>query len=187
MIVRFALLFLLAPCAAAVELHIEFGAIERILSEQVFTEEGRRYVKGDRTTRCNFAYLEKPRVESDGDRIRIRAKFTGRSSLNVLGQCVGLGDAFPVILTARPVYKDGQLRLADVVAVSDGKTGYYIRRVCAALATGLPRDFHYAVEEEARKLLVDPGKRELHGFQVPEVRVAGGALVLVIDFQLRVK
>ena len=186
LVVRLSLLLLAAQCAGAVELHIQFGALERILAEQVFSEEGRRYVKGDRTTRCNFAYLESPRIDNDNGRIRIRAKFTGRSALNVLGQCVGLGDAFAVIVTARPVYKDGQLRLADVVAASD-KTGYYIRRVCAGLTAGLPRDFRYPVEDEARRLLEESGKRELREFQVPAIRVTADALVLVVDFQLKVK
>lgn len=182
-----AALLLLASCAPAVELQIEFRALERILAEQVFTEDGRRYVKGDRKTRCNFAYLESPRIENDNGRVRIHARFTGRTALNVLGQCVGLGDAFPVTLTARPVYKDGQLRLADVAATSDGRNGYYIRRVCAALAAGLPRDFRYPLENEARRLLEEPGRREIRGFQAPDIRVTSDALVLVVDFQLRVK
>jgi hypothetical protein len=180
-------LLLAAQSAGAVELQIEFRALERMLAEQVFTEEGRRYVKGNKTQHCNFAYLESPRIENDNGRLRIRAKFTGRTALNVLGQCVGLGDAFAVVLTARPVYQDGQLRLADVVAASDGKNGYYVRRVCAALSAGLPRDFRYPLADEARRLLEDPGKRDLRAFRVPEIRVAADALVLVVDFQLRVK
>jgi hypothetical protein len=184
---RLCLTLLLATCAHAVELHIEFKALERMLGEQVFTEDGRRYVKGGPATRCNFAYLEAPQVESDRGRLRIRAQFTGRSALNVLGQCVGLGDAFHATITARPQYKDGQLRLADVVATSDGKTGFYIRRVCTGLAGSLGRDFRYPVETEAKKLLEAPGVRELRAFTVSEIRVTADALVLVADFELRVK
>jgi hypothetical protein len=157
-----------------------------MLAEQVFTEEGRRYVKGDRKNRCNFAYLESPKIESDGERLRIRAKFTGRSSLNVLGQCVGLGDAFNVTVTARPAYKDGNLRLQDVSAAAD-RTGFYIRRVCAALSGSLGSDFKYPLEAEAKRLLEEGGKREVHAFKVPDVRVRGDALVLAVDFELRVK
>src|SRR5436190_8154537 len=92
---RLLTLFLaLPPAAAAVEMHIQFGALERMLTEQVFTQEGRRYVRGGKSTRCNFAYLEKPQVHGEGGRLSIRAKFTGRSALNMLGQCVGMGDAF---------------------------------------------------------------------------------------------
>ena len=173
--------------ARAVELHIQFAALERMLAEQVFTEEGRRYVRGDKSNRCNFAYLESPKIEGDGGRLRIRAKFTGRSSVNVLGQCVGLGDAFQVVISARPQYKDGRLRLQDVVAASDGRSGFYIRRVCAGLQTSLERDFAYPLEAEARRLLEEGGKREVRGFKVPDVRVSGDSLVLTVDFELRVK
>jgi hypothetical protein len=181
------LALLIAAHARAVELHIQFGALERILGEQMFTEEGRRYVRGDKSNRCNFAYLESPKIESDGGRLRIRARFTGRSSVNVLGQCVGLGDAFQVIVTARPQYKDGRLRLQDVVAASDGKTGFYIRRVCTGLSTSLERDFAYPLEAEAKRVLEEGGRRELRGFKVPDVRVSGDSLVLAVDFELRVK
>lgn len=181
-----ALALLLAAHARAVELHIQFGALERMLSQQVFTEEGRRYVRGGKSNRCNFAYLESPKIESDGGRLRIRAKFSGRSSLNVLGQCVGLGDAFNVVVTARPQYKDGCLRLQEVAASSGDRSGFYIRRVCTALSGSLERDFKYPLEAEAKRVL-EEGGRELRGFKVPDVRVSGEALVLVVDFELRVK
>jgi hypothetical protein len=194
--IRLAAALLLAACAApqarAVELHLSFGALERMLAEQVFTQEGRRYVRGDKSNRCNFAYLESPRVGAEAGKLRIRARFSGRSSLNMLGQCVGLGDAFNVVIDARPQYKGGVIRLAEVVASSDGKTGFYIRRVCAALQASLARDFAYPLETQARKLLEDPGaqpgyKREMRSFNVPEIRIAPDALVLVLDFQLAVK
>lgn len=163
-----------------------------MLADQVFTDEGRRYVHGSQTTKCNFAYLEKPQIRAESGRLRIRAHFTGRTALNVLGQCVGLGDAFDVVILARPQYKAGNLGLADVVASSDGKTGYYIRRVCEALQTSLARDFRYPLGSVAQKALEDstgqPGyHRELRNFTVPEIRVSADALVLVLDFELTVK
>jgi len=176
----------------AVDLRLQFGALERMLAEQAFTQEGRRYVHGDRTAKCNFAYLEKPRVEGDAGKLRIRARFTGRTALNVLGQCVGLGDAFGVVIAARPVYKDGNIGLADVTVTSDGRTGLYIRRVCAAMATSLARDFRYPVAAEAKKILEDPGpqspyRRELQDFRVTSIQVTGEALILALDFALTVR
>jgi hypothetical protein len=187
-----AVLLLLASCAPAVELRLEFGALERILSAQLFTQEGRRYVRGSQAARCNFAYLEKPHVHGDNGRLRIQARFTGRSALNVLGQCVGMGDAFDLTITATPQYRAGNISLRDVVATSDSRTGFYIRRVCAALSSSLARDFKYPIAVEAQRALEDPGaqpqyKRELRNFQVSEIRVTGDALVLVLDFQLTVK
>ena len=163
-----------------------------MLAEQVFTQEGRRYVHGSKTAKCNFAYLEKPRVESRDGRLRIHARFTGRTAANVFGGCVGLGDAFDLTISATPQYRDSNVVLREVTVTSDGKTGFYIRRVCIAMAASLTRDFKYPVATEARKILEDPGgqsqyKRELQGFSVSEIRVTSDALVLVLDFQLTVK
>ena len=41
-----ALLSLAAFDAGAVEVHLQFGALERMLAKQVFTQDGRKYVKG---------------------------------------------------------------------------------------------------------------------------------------------
>jgi hypothetical protein len=187
-----ALLFLLAHSASAVELHIQFGALERMLTEQVFTQEGRRYVHGSKGAKCNFAYLEKPQVRGDNGLLRIKARFTGRSALNVVGQCVGLGDAFDVVVTAIPIYRGGALGLQQVKVTSEGKTGYYIRRVCEAMQASLTRDFKYPLEEQARRMLEDPAaqpgyKREVRKLSVPDIRVSSDALVLQVDFELTVK
>ena len=174
------------------ELHIQFNALERVLAESVFTQDGRRYFHGDKNNRCNFAYLEKPQVRSDGGRLVIRAHFTGRSSLTALGVCVGLGDAFGVVISATPAFRDGNIVLSQVTAASDGKTGYYIRRVCAALGSSLGKDFRYPISAQFQKALEDPAiqpayPRQLRNFKVPEIRVSGEALILVVDFELTVK
>jgi len=178
--------------AGAVEVHLQFAALERMLSKQVFTQDGRKYVKGSEKTRCNFAYLEQPKFQGKDGRLVIRARFSGRSSLNMFGQCVGLGDAFTVVITATPVFQQGNVGLAGVSAVSDGKNGFYIRRVCQALSSSLSRDFHYPLASEAQRALEDPGmqpdyRRELRQFRVSEIRVTNDALVLVVDFELTVK
>jgi hypothetical protein len=188
-------LLLMAVClrpARAVEMHLQFGALERMIAEAVFTQDGRRYVYHDKSNKCNFAYLEKPRIEGVDGRLRIRAKFTGRSALNLIGQCVGLGDAFMVVVTATPQYRDGNIVLQNVVATSESKTGIYIRRVCPILGASLARDFKYPLAAEAKRILEDssgqPGyKRELHDFQVPAIRVTTDALVIQADFALVVK
>jgi hypothetical protein len=162
-----------------------------MLADSVFTQEGRRYF-GKRNSKCNFAYLEKPRVDGNAGRLVIHARFSGRSAANFLGQCVGLGDAFDLTITATPQYHEGNIVLKDVAVASDNKTGFYIRRVCAVMKTSLGRDFHYPINPAAQKLLEDPGsqpayKRELRNFSVTGIRVTGDALVLVLDFELTVR
>jgi hypothetical protein len=186
------LLALCAPPAHAVELHLQFGALEKMIADAVFTQDGRRYVHNDKSNKCNFAYLEKPQIQGADGRLRIRAKFTGRSALNVIGQCIGLGDAFIVVAVATPQYRNGNIVLQNVVATSEGKTGIYIRKVCSILGSSLERDFKYPLAAEAKRILEDstgqPGyKRELRDFQVPAIRVSEDALVIETDFALIVK
>jgi hypothetical protein len=187
-----AVLFLLTANAAAVELHVQFGALERMLAEQVFTQEGRRYVKGNKDNKCNFAYLEKPHVRGEGDRLRMTARFSGRSTLNLAGLCVGVGDAFDLVILALPIYKNGAVMLQNVKVTSEGKTGFYIRRVCSAMEASLARDFKYALERDARAMLENPEvqpsyKREVRKFDVRDIRVTNDALVVQVDFELTVK
>jgi hypothetical protein len=182
----------LIPTARAVEVRIRFGALERMLAETVFTQDGRKYVRGTQADKCTFAYLESPRIEGAGGRLLIRARFTGRSALGVLGKCVGLGDAFGAVILATPQYHDGFVTLTGVSVSSGGKSGYYIRRVCTAMAASLGRDFRYPLASEFQQAIENPGilptyPRALKDFQVSEVRVTGDALILVIDFQITVK
>ena len=125
-------------------------------------------------------------------KLRVHARFTGRSSLNMFGACVGMGDAFDLTITAVPVYKEGNIVMRDVVVTSDGRTGFYIRRVCAAMSASLAHDFQYPVAGAARAALEDPAMqpaypRQLRNFRVTGIRVTNDALVLAIDFQLTVK
>jgi len=163
-----------------------------MLAQQVFTQDGRRYVHNDNTNKCNFAYLEKPQVRGGEGKLNIHARFTGRSALNMFGQCVGLGDAFELTIAATPRFRDAYIALGGVTVTSDNKSGYYIRRVCPVLASSLGRDFRYPISAEFQKALEDAAilplfPRQLRNFRVPEIRVEADALVLVLDFELTIK
>src|SRR5580704_13359233 len=107
-------LFLAAvPCLAA-EIELRFDALERIIAEQVFTQDGRKYVRGTPTTKCQFAYLEKPRIGSDNGLLRVSARFSGRAALDLLGGCIGLGDSFDLTMVAAPVVRNGAIGFKDV-------------------------------------------------------------------------
>jgi len=179
-------LLLIPAVSRAAEIHISFNALERMLSAQMFTDEGRRYVKGSRTDKCNFAWLEKPSVHEAGGRLLMRARFTGRSSVDILGRCLGLGDSFPLSIIATPFYDSGQVGLRDVkVAPDSGHWGFYISRVCAALGTSLEKQFRYPLAQEAKTRL-DAPDRQLRKFHVTSIRVTTQALVLDVDFMIYV-
>ena len=66
MTLRLFIALLLLPLAArAVELHLQFGALERILADQLFTEEGRRYVHGNQKDINNAKGRENQFAELD--------------------------------------------------------------------------------------------------------------------------
>ena len=153
-----ALLLAAAAQVSAVEIQVRYAALERILASQVFTQDGRRYVKGDAKTRCSFAYLEHPELRGDNGRLSLKARFTGRSALDVFGRCIGMGDSFDVYITAVPYYHNQSIGLKDVRVEGRApqgapRTGYYVRRVCAALGDSLRKQFEYRVGEQAKRLL----------------------------------
>jgi hypothetical protein len=192
---RLALILVAMPAIPvhAAELELRFTALERILAEQVFTQDGRHYVRGSKATRCQFAYLEKPHISgemgADGGRLRVGARFSGRSAIDVLGGCVGLGDSFDLVMTASPVVRAGAIALDDV-KITTARESYYIRRVRAALAGSISKDLKIEVREQARKLLEQPGgsyQPDLAAFDLTGIRIKPDALVLVIEFRLVIK
>ena len=188
------LLFSGIPALGA-ELELRYAAIERVIADQLFSQDGRLYVRGNKTTRCKFAYLESPHVGAADGRLRVSARFSGRTALDMLGACVGLGDSFDFTMIASPVVKNGALALKEV-QVSTPRDSFYIRRVRQALISSFSRDFKIEVRDQARRLLEQPPaqaspkpfyQRELASFDLRDVRVQPDALVLVMDFRLVVK
>ena len=187
-------LFLLAvfPAHAATEVELSFGALQQMLSAQLFTQDGRRYVKGNQTTRCSYAYLEHPKVGEAGGRLRVESKFSGRSALNMFGKCVGMGDSFDLIILATPIYKGGSMELKDVYVETRGRETYYSRQVRQALAKTLDSQLKWPIEGLARSVLETnvtgmPVQKKVTRFEVTAITVQRDALVLTVDFRLQVK
>ena len=179
----------------AADLELRYGALERIIADQLFTQDGRHYVRGNQKTKCQFAYLESPHIGADSGRLRVTARFSGRSALDMFGRCVGLGDSFDLTLTGSPVVRGGALAFNDV-AISTPRDSYYIRRVRQALTGAFSKDFRIDVRDQARRLIQQPPDpaapkplydRELAGFDLGDVRVTPDGLVLVVEFKLVVK
>jgi hypothetical protein len=190
-----ALLLLSGIPAWSAELELRYAAIERVIADQLFSQDGRLYVRGNKSTRCKFAYLESPHVGAADGHLRVSARFSGRTALDMMGTCMGLGDSFDFTMIASPVVKNGALALKEV-NVSTPRDSFYIRRVRQALTSSFSRDFKIEVRDQARRLLEQPPaqplpkplyERELASFDLRDVRVQPDALVLVMDFRLVVK
>ena len=189
---RFAALIALATQAFAADLEIRYSALERMVAAQMFTQEGRRYVRGNRAAKCQYAYLEAPKLSAANGRLQVNARFSGSSALDLFSRCVGMGDSFNLTVTALPVPRKGAIGFEDA-QVSTPKDSYYIRRVRTAMSQSFDKDFKIDIRDQARRLLEQPAspnqtyQQELKDLDLTGIRVTPDALVLVIDFKLIVK
>jgi excinuclease UvrABC ATPase subunit len=188
---RFVLLIALAGRVFAADLEIRYSALERMVAAQMFTEEGRRYVKGSQAAKCQYAYLEAPKLSASADRLQVAARFSGRSAMDLFSRCVGMGDSFSVNISAVPVPRKGAIAVQDT-QVSTAKDSYYIRRVRTAMMKTFDQDFKIEIRDQARRLLEQPAansiyQQELKDLDLNAIRVTPDALVLVVDFKLVVK
>ncbi len=188
----FAVLLNLAATALPADLEIRYSALERMGAGQMFTQEGRRYVKGNQAAKCQYAYLEAPKLSASGERLQVAARFSGRSAMDLFNRCVGMGDSFTVNITAVPVARKGAIAFQDT-QVSTAKDSYYIRRVRSAMMRTFDQDFKIEIRDQARRLLEQPAttgsvyQPELKDLDLNAIRVTPDALVLVVDFKLIVK
>lgn len=188
----FAVLLLVLPAGAA-ELELRYPALERLIAEQLFTQEGRRYVRGNAAAHCQYAYLETPHIgagDGPAGQLRVTARFSGRSAMDLFGRCMGMGDSFDLTILASPVARQGAIAM-DGVQVTTLRDSYYIRRVRSALTRSFTKDFKIDIRDQARKLLEQPHAgaytENLSEFDLSGVRVTPDALVLEVEFKLVVK
>jgi len=186
-----AVLLAFAAQAFPADLEIRYSALERMVAGQMFTQEGRRYVRGNRAARCQYAYLEAPKLSAAGGRLQVAARFSGRSAMDLFSRCVGMGDSFDLTITALPVPRKGAIAFQDT-QVSTPKDSYYIRRVRTAMMHSFDQDFKIEIRDQARRLLEQPAasavyQQELKDLDLTGIRVTPDALVLVVDFKLIVK
>ena len=189
---RFVVLIALAAPAFAADLEIRYSALERMVAAQMFTQEGRRYVRGNQAAKCQYAYLEAPKLSAANGRLQVNARFSGSSALDLFSRCVGMGDSFNLTVTALPVPRKGAIGFEDA-QVSTPKDSYYIRRVRTAMTQSFDKDFKIDIRDQASRLLEQPAspnqtyQQELKDLDLTGIRVTPDALVLVIDFKLIVK
>jgi hypothetical protein len=186
------LLIASAAQALTADLEIRYSALERMIAAQMFTQEGRRYVRGSQSAKCQYAYLEAPKLSAAGERLQVAARFSGRSAMDLFSRCVGMGDSFDLDITAVPVPRRGAITFQDT-QVSTPKDSYYIRRVRSAMTRSFNQDFKIEIRDQARRLLEQPAtpgsvyQQELKDLDLTAIRVTPDALVLVVDFKLVVK
>jgi hypothetical protein len=176
----------------AAELRIYFTAVQKILSQQIFTQDGRRYVKGTQKSKCGFVYIDNPRLAENNGWLSLKTRVTARTGWELFGACLGPGDSFDLAIEGAPYYQDGSIRMKDVRVMAVDRGTWYSRRIRDAFARNFPKYFEYKVLDDLRNTLEKgqpkgPYELRLGTFQVPRIRVLNDSVILELDFSLSVR
>ncbi len=184
----FALFLAAAFLLPAIEIEIRFPLLEQQLASQLFSQDGKRYVKGNPKTHCNFAYLAEPHFSSRDGQLLITAKFTGKSSMDVFGKCVGFGDSFAFEILSNLTTKDGTLLLDKPTLKILSSDSYYSRQVLKSLQRSISDAIRYPIREEMRKILAAGSAASGYKVTIPKLEIRGVQVLkdsLLVDVDTR--
>jgi len=176
----------------AIEIEIRFPLFEKQLSQQMFTQDGRKYVKGTPRTKCNFAYLAEPHFSSREGKLLIQARFTGKSSMDLFGKCVGFGDSFGFEILSGLTTKEGALLLDQPTVKILSKDSFYSRQVLKALQKNIGEAIRYPIRDEMRKLLANgsasaPYKVTIPKLEIRNIQILKDSLLVDVDTRFMVE
>ena len=181
-----------APLVEAAELRIYFTAVQKVLSQQVFTQDGRKYVRGTDKSKCGFVYIDNPRLNENKGLLTLKTRVTARTGWEVLGACFGPGDSFDLAIEGVPYYHDGAIRMHSIRVSTVDKGSWYSRRIRDAFARNFPKYFEYKVLDDLKNTIEKgqpkgPFQLQLGTLQVPRIRVLDDSVILELDFSLSVR
>lgn len=135
------------------EITIQHTAIQKMLMEELFIDDG-RYVLLPPTT-CQYAYADSPVVTIARGRVHIRVRVSGKVSMEVGDQCLGArSDVVQVGISARPSFSDNRLVLTDIRVDEISNEGYRVL-LQQFLASAIPRAVAIDVREGLQRILSD--------------------------------
>lgn len=153
-----AIISAVAPGAVAAagplsELTIHHTAIQKMLMEELFIDDGRYHLLP--TTACQYAYVDSPVVTLSQGRVRIKARVSGKISMEVGDQCVGTrSDVVQVAVSAKPTFSGEKLVLTDIRVDEISNEGYRVL-LQQFLASAIPRAVEIDVREGLQRILAD--------------------------------
>ena len=183
------LLALAAGPARAGEVFFSHASIARALSFAQMTNEGRWFLQGASVDDCSYALLQDPRVDADGDRLRITLLFAGRGGVRIAGRCVGPGDSFDVSIAGVPGFSRGELVLSDMRLEAPDRPYFRVVRPLLerTLRDRLRFPFRSAAEGALRELSQQTGGQiGLAALEIMSIAVESKGVRLRLDLELDV-
>jgi len=168
--------------AQAAEIILEKTAVQKLVEQGQFKDNGRFYVhKGPCT-----AYLEYPAVTLRDGRVSIRTHLSGRFGAEVGGTCLGFGLASWAVVSGTPNAIGNVVRLADIRIdeVEDSTTRTILE---SGLVPTLPNAVELDVLKAVRSMLQGTNgevQAEVRALSIQTVGVADSKLSVRFEFTL---
>ena len=175
----------LAAGAQAAEIILELPALDKLVTQALFTNAGRYdLIKGP----C-FAYLAQPSVSIQNGRVRIRSHLTSRLGVPSANGCVGVSFASWTEVSGKPVSKGGSVVLGDIRIdkVDDPNMRLVLE---SGLVPALPGVIELDVLKAVRGMLQENSGRfqaSVDAFNISAVTAADDRLSVKFDFTLVAK
>lgn len=183
--------FCLVPCRA-VELKVGRQALQRTLTQQLFSApDGRYFLRGNAHSACSV-YADDAQLSFAQDRILVRVKTHARLGQAVRGACLGISLAPTAEVSLEP-YGEGEtigFRNAQVTRVSDRRELNFL--LAPFLSREVPSSMKVNAAELLRKALegstASSGyKVSLDRLKIHSVQIEGDDLIVDADGDISVK
>jgi hypothetical protein len=179
-----------AALVEAATVEIAYSSIEKMIVRQLMTEGGRYYMQGDPSTPCKYAFVQDPRVDAVGERLRITLLFSGKAAVNVGGQCRGAGDNFDLYITGVPTYSAGEIFLAGLEVESSGSS--YFKVVAPLIRSSLEKNLRVPLREGLERAGAHTAGRGIgtltfENLSVDQITVGENAVKVSADFAVALR
>ncbi|WAC72247.1 hypothetical protein OU995_22210 [Roseateles sp. SL47] len=177
-----AALLVLPQAGQCAEIVLEQSAVQTLLMEGMFKEQGRLYLQKGA---CQ-AYLTDPQVTLQGERVTIRVHLSGKLGVPSGSDCLGVALTSWATVSATPVAQGQVVRLAEIRVdeVEDPNTRNLLN---LGLAPALPGAIQFDVQKAVQDMLKGSGSRiqgEVQSLKIDRVRANDNKLSIRFDFSL---
>ena len=177
-----ALAILLSGAADGAEIVLEQSAVQKLVVQSLFKENGRYYIQRGA---CS-AYLEDPMVTLAGGRVVIRSHLIARVGMDFGDSCAGVDLASWATVSGEPSAQGTTVRLANIRVedVGDPNTRIVLN---SGLAPTLPGAIELDVLKAVRSMLQDASGQlqvDVQALIIESVLVADNKLSVRFDFKV---
>jgi long-subunit fatty acid transport protein len=182
---------LLPRAARAIEIKVSAQALERTLNRQLFTQNGRYYLRGKPGSAC-YAYAEDPKVSFQANRVVVHVKVHAKLGTSLHSACLGvsLNTEADVAVVPEAEGESIGFRNAEIARLSESRELNFF--LVPFLSGKLPQEMKVNVADSLRQLLSSSTGSTGYQFRLDDLKihsmqVAGGALAVDFDGNLSVQ